>query len=407
MKKLFAWTLVVAMVAMLAVGCASTPAATPNTPTTPNAPATPNTPAGPAEQTLVIAHISPQTGAAANYGFFMHHASLMATEEINAAGGITGPNGEKIMIEHHMVDETSNSAQTVESAQKAVSLNPHVILGPNRSGGVIAAENVWTDAKIPTITDPTGTNTNNTEYTFRMQIASPYWVPLLAKTAIETEGRTRLAMMAGLNDYSEAMAREVEPALKAANMELVANETFNDGDTDFSAQWLAVKNANPDGVFLFGYGAEVSIIIRQRTELGMKDIRLYGERFTVPAVIEAAGVENFTNIVTTTTLSMGDPRPEVQAFFKKYNERFPEDKGVSPTHINHYDSVYIIADIVSRVGVDSEKIRDELANLKDFKGALATYSADSAGDLVHHMFTQKCETAEVWEVMDFMEFPLT
>ncbi len=404
-KKVFAWALVVAMIAALAVGCAGNT----NKPADPGttAPADPgtSTPAA-GEQVLRICHVSPRSGSAANYGFFMHHASEMAVKEINDAGGFKGPNGETIKIEYHQIDETSNSAQTVEAVQKAVSLKPHVILGPNRSGGVTAAENVWSDAKIPTITDPTGTNTNNTDYTFRMQIASPYWVPLLVQTAVERYDMKRPAIISGLNDYSEAMMREMEPALEKYGLKFVAQETFNDGDTDFSAQLLAIKNANPDALFAYAYTTELGLIFRQRMDLDMGSIRVYSERSTsVPEVIKIAGIENYNGIVSTTTLSLGDPDTKVQDFFKKYTEMFPDDGGISPTHINHYDSVYIIKSIVEKVGLDTEKITAELAALKDFQGTLGVYTSDSKGDLVHHMFTQIYEDDQ-WKLLDKMEFPI-
>ncbi len=213
-------------------------------------------------------------------------------------------------------------------------------------------------------------------------------------------------MISGLNDYSESMAREVIPGFEKYGIKLVANETLNDGDTDFSAQLIAIKNANADALFAFAYTQELGIIFRQRMDLGMGDIKVYSERSTsVPEVIKIAGIENYEGIVSSTTLSLGDPDPKIQEFFKKFAELYPDDGGISPTHINHYDSVYIIKSIVEKVGLDSEKIREELANLKDFKGTLGTYSADSKGNFVHHMFVQIYEDGQ-WKVLDKQDYPL-
>jgi len=89
--------------------------------------------------------------------------------------------------------------------------------------------------------------------------------------------------------------------------------------------------------------------------------------------------------VVTTTLSPGDPDPKIQEFIKTYETKFKQI--ISSTHVNHYDSIYIIADIVGKVGTDREKIREALAKL-DYKGVLAQYTADKEGNLVHHMHTQ-------------------
>ncbi len=357
-------------------------------------------------QVLRIAHLAPLTGGAASYGFYMIQAASMAVEEINAAGGIVGPNGEKIMIEYTEVDETSNSAGAIDATKKAISLEPHVILGPNRSGGVLAAEKLWKEAKIPAITDATSalTTQQGNPYTFRMQISSEYWIPLLVRTAVEKYNVKKPAVIYGLNDYSKANWAATEPSMTKYGLEPVTVQTFNDGDQDFSAQLLEIKNSGADAIFIYGYTPEVGKITRQRSELGMADIPVFSERAaSVPSVIELAGEENYEGMVTTTTLCTGDPDESVQAFLKKYNDKY--DDIISATHINHYDSVYIVKSIVEKVGLDREKIREELSKLDGYKGAVGTYTADKEGNLVHHMFTQVYEDGQ-WKLLLKEEYPV-
>ncbi len=105
-----------------------------------------------------------------------------------------------------------------------------------------------------------------------MQISSEYWVPLLVKTAVERYGVKRPAVISGLNDYSKAMLDETAPAFTKYGIDLVANENFNDGDTDFSSQLIAIKNAGADALFVYGYANEVGILFRQRADLEMTNI---------------------------------------------------------------------------------------------------------------------------------------
>ena len=351
------------------------------------------------EQILRIAHLAPLTGSAASYGVQIAQSSRMAVEEINAAGGFKGPNGETIKIELTEIDETSNSAQAIDAARKAVSLDPHVILGPNRSGGVLAAHTVWQEAKIPTITDGTSQETTRqgNPYTFRMQISSEYWMPILVKTAVEKYGVKKPAVIYGLNDYSKANWVATEATMPKYGLTPVSVQTYNDGDQDFSAQLIAIRDSGADAIFVYGYTPECGKIIRQRTELGMGDVLVFTERAsTDPAALELAGKENFEEVVTSTTLSPGDPDPKVQAFIKKYEEKYKQT--ISATHVNHYDSVYIVKSIVEKVGLDKEKIREELANLRDYEGALGVYGSDEEGNLVHHMATQVFRNGK-WELI--------
>ena len=386
-KKSVVLLLLVTMIAMVLAGCSG------------GEKAGGDKQAGGDEQVLRIAHLAPLTGSAASYGVQIVQAAKMAVEEINEAGGFTGPNGETIKIEYTEIDETSNSASAIDATRKAVSLDPHAMLGPNRSGGVLAAHSVWQEAKIPTITDGTSQDTTRqgNPYTFRMQISSEYWMPILVKTAVEKYDVKKPAVIYGLNDYSKANWVATEATMPEYELEPVSVQTYNDGDQDFSAQLIAIRDSGADAIFVYGYTPECGKIIRQRTELGMGDVLVFTERAsTDPAAVELAGAENFEEVVTSTTLSPGDPDPKVQAFVKKFEEKY--NQTISGTHVNHYDSVYILKSIVEKVGLDREKIREELANLKDYEGALAVYGSDEEGNLVHHMATQVFRNGK-WELI--------
>ena len=353
-----------------------------------------------APKTYKIAHLSPLTGSASSYGYYMVNAAKMAVEEINAKGGVNG-----VLLEYMEIDETSNSAQAIDAAYKAVAWDPLVILGPNRSGGVLAAEFVWKEAKIPTITDGTSAETTRkgNPYTFRMQISSEFWIPLLVRTAVEVYKSKKIAVMYGLNDYSKANWVATEPAMKKYGITPVTVQTFNDGDQDFTAQLLKVKASGADALFVYSYTPEVGMILKQRAELGMPNLLVFSERAaSVPSVEDLAGTKNYEGLVCTTTLSPGDPRPGVQKFIKDYEAKYKHI--VSSTHINHYDSVYIIADILKRVGPDREKIRQELAKL-DYVGVLGHYVADKEGNFVHTMYTQVRENGK-WKLLLTEEYPV-
>jgi branched-chain amino acid transport system substrate-binding protein len=357
--------------------------------------------AGSEEKVITIAHMVPLTGSASSYGVIIRNSAQLAADEINAAGGVTLPDGTKAKINYVAVDETSNSAQAIEACQKAISLNPIAMLGPNRSGGVLAAEPLWKEAKIPTITDGTSAQTTRlgNPYTFRMQISSEYWIPLLVKTAIEDFGVKRPAVIYGLNDYSKANWDATLKPMQEYGIEPVTVQTFNDGDQDFSAQLIEIKNSNPDAIFIYAYTPEVGKITRQRTELGMGDIPVFSERAaTDPAAVDLAGPENFDGMVASTTLSPGDP--QFADFVEKYETTFKQT--ISGSHTNHYDSVYIIADIVSRVGLDREAVHQELLKL-DYQGALGHYKCDEEGNLVHHMYTQQFKDGK-WHVLRYEEY---
>ena len=54
-----------------------------------------------------------------------------------------------------------------------------------------------------------------------------------------------------------------------------------------------------------------------------------------------------------------------------------------------YDDVNIIAEIMKRVGIDSEKIKNELYNVQGYKGVSGEISLDSNGDLMTANYVTK------------------
>lgn len=355
---------------------------------------------GAAPKTYRIAHLAPLTGDASFQGQILVNAAKMAVDEINAKGGING-----VPIEYIPVDETSSTASGIEAVRKAIALDPVAIIGPNRSGTVLAAENLWREAKIPTIVD--GTNATITQkgnpYTFRIQVPATHWIPILARTAKEYYKIQKPAVMYGTNEYSKGLWDATIPAFEQYGLKPVTVQTYNDGDRDFTAQLLKIKAAGADALFLYGYEAEMGIILRQRVELGMKDLLVFGERGCAsPAVEQVAGRANIEGLVCSTSLSQGDPNPKVQAFIKKYSDTFKQP--LSPTHVSHYDSIYILADIIKRVGADREKIRAELAKL-DYEGALGHYQADKEGNLFHTMYTQVFKDGK-WTMLLREDYPV-
>lgn len=346
-----------------------------------------------AADTIKICHLAPLTGGSAFQGQILVNAAKLAVEEINAAGGING-----MLIEYIPIDETSSSSSGIEAVRKAIAEDPVVVIGPNRSGTILAAENLWREAKIPFLVD--GTNADITKrgnpYTFRMQVESTYWAPLLIRTALEYYGVEKPAVIYGLNDYSKDLWNATKAALDEQGIKPVTVQTFNDGDRDFTAQLLKVRAAGADALFCFGYETEQGIILRQRSELGLQDLRIFGERGCAsPAVSDLAGLENVEGVITTTNFCTGDPDPVKQEFVRKWNETY--NVAMSPTHVCHYDTIHILADIIGRVGTDREAIREELANL-DFQAPLGYYRADKYGNLSHTMYSQVFENGE-WKIL--------
>lgn len=235
-----------------------------------------------------------------------------------------------------------------------------------------------------------------------MQLPAERYIPILAKTVKETFNADKVAVMYANNEYAKGMWDGTLPALEEYGIEAELVQTFNDGTTDFTPQLLAIKNAGLDILFLYCYEAEQALVMRQLKELGMDNVKvLAGRGGDNPAVKELVGEQFMEGFVCSTSLSPGSPDPGIQEFVKKYEEKWKDE--LSPTHSNHYDSIYILADIIGRVGTDAEKICNELRNL-DYKGVLGHYQCDSKKDLVHTVYSHMYENGQ-WKLLNELKYP--
>ncbi len=113
-------------------------------------------------------------------------------------------------------------------------------------------------------------------YVFRVYANDLAQTHALVDFAVTKFALKRPAIIHTSNDYGIGGYNTAVQRLKDKHkLDFVAVERFNDADSDFSAQLLRIKQANPDGVFVWSFSAQGGIIVRQAKELGL-NARLFG-----------------------------------------------------------------------------------------------------------------------------------
>jgi len=80
--------------------------------------------------------------------------------------------------------------------------------------------------------------------------------------------------------------------------------------------------------------------------------------------------------------SLDDPSPRIRQFVAAYEKAYGEGVPDAMSALG-YDAVYIAADAIERAGsVDGAKIRDALAQTKDFSGVTGSITIDAGRNAV-------------------------
>jgi len=323
---------------------------------------------------IVIGEYGSLTGTTATFGQSTHNGILQAFDEINAAGGLLGKKV-KVLVE----DDRSQPEEATTAVTKLINQS-HVVavLGEVSSSRSLAAAPICQANKVPMVS-PSSTNprvTQQGDYIFRVCFIDPFQAPVMAKFAANTLKIKRVAILTDVrNDYSIGLQTFFRQSFKALGGEIVAEQSYSEGDSDFRAQLTQIKAANPEAIYLPGYYTEAATIARQARELGITVPLMGGDGWDSPKLFEIGGAA-LDGCYISNHYSVDDPSPAIQKFVSEYKSRYKD----SPDALAAlgYDAARILADAIKRAGsTDGEKVRDALKTVKDFPGVTGTITINA------------------------------
>jgi branched-chain amino acid transport system substrate-binding protein len=322
---------------------------------------------------ILVGEFASMTGQTATFGQASHNGTALAIDEINAGGGVLGK-----QIKLISEDDQSKAEDAVSAVQKLINRNRVIALlgevasSRSKAGGPIAQQ-----AHIPMIS-PASTNEDVTkigDYIFRICFIDPFQGQALANFGMKTLHAKRAAILLDTKqDYSIGLANSFRETIRKNGGDIVSEQAYSSGDKDFRAALTSIRASNPDVIFIPGYYGEVSLIVRQARELGITVPLLGGDGWDSPELTKGAE-KQFNNTYFSNHLSTEDPDPAVQNFIKKYKAKYNAEPDAMAAL--GYDSGNILADAIKRAGsTDSKKLRDAIADTKNFAGVTGSITID-------------------------------
>jgi branched-chain amino acid transport system substrate-binding protein len=316
-----------------------------------------------ADEPIKIGLTGPFTGGSASMGVSMRDGAKLAVAEINKAGGVLGR--PLVLVER---DDQAKNEVGVQIAQELINKEQvAATLGFANTGVALASTRFYEEAEIPVI-DNVATGTvvtkqflppdHEANYVFRVAAADSIQSVMIASEAITRQGFKRPAILSDSTNYGQLGRGDLEKALAKLGVQPVAEEKFNIGDTDMTAQLLRAKQADADVVLTYAIGPELAQVANGMAKIGWK-VPLIGSWTLSP--------ETFIQSPTT---------PKRKAFIDAYQAAYKVDRIPSPVSAGQgYDSVYLLAAAIEQAGgTDGPKIREALENLnKTVEGVVTVY----------------------------------
>ncbi len=308
------------------------------------------------------------------------YGAELATAQLNEAGGIRDIPIQLVargIPTQRFVSENINETEYVSKLALELIVKEKVsaIVGPNRSTYAVIVGEIVQNHGIPMMatsaTNPSVTAAG--DFVFMAAFTDDFQGVAMAAFALQDlEAKTAAVLTHKGDVYSEGLSQTFIDNFTVNGGEVVADEFYTAGDTDFTIQLTAVAEATPDVIFSTGFSPEVPLLVRQaREEIGITATFIGGDSWDNTALIEAAGAVIDGSFFSSGFSAEADPSDlgeDAYQFVTAYTAMF----GVLPDGgaALGYDALRLVVQAMRRADdLTPTAIRDQLAATMNYSGA--------------------------------------
>jgi branched-chain amino acid transport system substrate-binding protein len=333
--------------------------------------------AAPQRNEIVVGEYGSLTGNKADFGITTDRGIQLATEQLNAVGGVLG---KKVRVIAQ--DDQGNADQVATIVTRFVTSDKvDVVLGEVASSLSLRAAPICQDAKVPMIT-PSSTNPEVTltrgkaaDYIFRVCFIDPFQGTVMARFATNNLKAKKAAILRDTsNAYSVGLADYFVQEFKRLGGTITVDKSYSESDDNFRAQLTDIAGTQPDIIYVPGYYSEVSLIAKQAREAGIMVPLAGGDGWDSSSLISNAGTA-LEGCYFSNHYSEAQGGPVITKFVADFKAKYK----VRPNALAAlgYDAMNIYAAAVKAAGTtEPAKVIAALSSIKDFPGVTGKISMD-------------------------------
>lgn len=339
-----------------------------------------------AGDTVKIALTGPFSGGSAPMGTSARDGSKLAIAEINAAGGIQ-VGAKKMKIEIIERDDEAKNERGALIAQELAAMSDLTgVIGTVNTGVCMAGDKHLQEKGITKIICPAAGSASMTQWSkagvkdnsiFRFAAHDGIQAAMVVEEAINRKF-TKVAVVFDSTNYGVSGRDDMLDQIKKQGdkLQVVAQEKFNIGDKDMTAQLLRAKSAGAQAILIWGIGPELAAVSNGMAKIGMKVPLIGGWTLSMSNYIDNAG-KNGNGTLMPQTFIEEPITPKAKSFIEGYHKTFKVGRIPSPVAAAQgYDAVYLMAAAVKQAGsTDTRKVKEALEDLKEpVQGVIATWN---------------------------------
>jgi len=329
-----------------------------------------------AQESYRIGAVFSITGPGSSLGIPERDTALMLEADINARGGIKGPDGRLHPLKIVIYDDASDETKAVLAAKKLIDEDKvTAIVGTTLSGTSLAILDTVQKAEVPLISCAAAAKIVEPAAERKWVFKTPQSDHLIVGVLVDylkAKGITRVAWLNVDYAFGQLGWVEFEKAAQTAGLSIPVNEKFGQKDVDMTAQLTRVKAAAPQAVVVWSIPPSASIATRNYADLGLKMPMFQSHGVGNKKFVELAGpaangvMFPAGKLLVAEQLADNDPQ---KAVLLAYARDFEARYGPRNTFGGHaWDAVQLAVRGLERAGIDRAGVRAAIESTRNFVG---------------------------------------
>ncbi len=321
------------------------------------------------------------TGGGSSLGIPERDTAQMLEAEVNAKGGLQGPDGKRHPVKIIIYDDASDETKAVLAAKKLIEEDRvAAIVGTTLSGTSLAILDTVQKAQVPLVScaaaikivDPAAER----KWVFKTPQSDWLIVGVLADY-LKSKGLTKVGWLHVDYAFGDLGWIEFQKAAAKAGLQIAAQEKFGQKDVDMTPQLTRVKAADPQGVVVWSIPPSASIATKNYRDLGIKAPLFQSHGVGNKTYINLAGpaangvIFPVGKLLVAEQLPDSDPqKPVLLAYARAFEAKY----GPRNTFGGHaWDALQLVFRALEKAGANRAGIREAVESTRNFVGITGVF----------------------------------
>jgi len=346
-------------------------------------------------ETIKIGVLGTMSGINSDLSVSGRRGVELAADEINKAGGL---NGRKVQLV--LKDDKNDLQVALKMDKEFIDENIGVVIGPYTSGMIINTIDYLRDKNIlflgPTIS---ADGLSGKDDNFIRFIGSTKEQALVLTEMAKKNNNKRFAIIYDIENkgFNEALYNNFKDLLEKNSGKVIFTQSFSSNyNCNFSSIAKEVLNSKAEAIFIIANAENNAAITQQIRKIGCK-IQIYSPLWSNTSELITKGGSSVEGMFIVGAIDLNDKSKDYINFKKNYIEKY----GESPTFssVYSYETALALFEAI-KMGHDtkSSTIKNNIIEIKNFKGLEGNYEIDKFGDNTRKYMIFRIENGELRKV---------